>query len=143
MVGVQDAADVTQQTFLQALRSIGQFQGRSRIETWLYRLAINTSLQHLRRLRRHRHQTLPLEPSVDACHQHESELKEVLERALARIDPELRSLFLLREIEGFSYGDIAQTLHISEGTVGSRLNRARRELQAHLVRLGCNPRDFS
>jgi len=51
MVGWQDAGDVTQQVFLQVFRSIGQFSGQSRFETWLYRLAVNESLQHLRRNR--------------------------------------------------------------------------------------------
>lgn len=57
------------------------------------------------------------------------ERKELLEQALARVDPHMRSIFLLREAEGLSYHDIAEVLEIPLGTVGSRLNRARRELQ--------------
>jgi RNA polymerase sigma-70 factor (ECF subfamily) len=136
MVGWQDAADVTQQAFLQALRSIGQFNGRSRIETWLYRLAVNESLQHLRRSRRRRYRVLDWEPMDQSHHGGSAERKELLEQALARIDPELRSIFLLREVEGLSYRDIAEALQIREGTVGSRLNRARRELKKHLSDLG-------
>jgi RNA polymerase sigma-70 factor (ECF subfamily) len=64
-----------------------------------------------------------------------SEDKEVLECALQRIEPELRSIFLLREIERLSYQEIAQALNVPEGTVGSRLNRARRQLQRHLGEL--------
>ncbi|MEO8498749.1 MAG: sigma-70 family RNA polymerase sigma factor [Planctomycetota bacterium] len=136
MVGLQDAADVMQQVFLQAYRSIGQFNGRSRFETWLYRLAVNESLQHLRRNRRWRHHELDWEP-MDETHQgDEAEQKEVLDQALARIDPELRSTFLLREVEGLSYQELAEALQIPAGTVGSRLNRARRELQRHLSDLG-------
>ena len=136
MVGLQDAADVTQQVFLQAFRSIGKFNGRSLFETWLYRLAVNESLQHLRRNRRGKHQTLDWEP-MDESHQgDDAERKEVLDQALARIDPELRSIFLLREVEGLSYHDIAEALQIPEGTVGSRLNRARRELRQQLTELG-------
>jgi RNA polymerase sigma-70 factor (ECF subfamily) len=136
MVSLQDAADVTQQVFLQAFRSIGQFNGRSRFETWLYRLAVNESLQHLRRSRRWRHQSLDCEPMDKSQHGENAERKELLEQALARIDPELRSIFLLREVEGLSYRDIAVALEIPEGTVGSRLNRARRELKQHLSDLG-------
>lgn len=136
MVGLQDAADVTQHVFLQAFRSIGQFNGRSRFETWLYRLAVNESLQHLRRNRRWRHQGLDWEPMDESHHRDDAERKELLEQALARIDPELRSIFLLREVEGLSYREIAEALAIPEGTVGSRLNRARRELKQHLSDLG-------
>lgn len=132
MVGLQDAADVTQQVFLQAFRSLSQFNGRSRFETWLYRLAVNESLQHLRRNRRWHYHALDWEPMDESQHGEDSERKEMLEQALAQIDPELRSIFLLREVEGLSYHDIADALQIPEGTVGSRLNRARRELRQFL-----------
>ena len=112
MVGVQDAADVTQQVFLQAFRLIGQFGGRSRFETWLYRLAVNESLQHLRRNRRWRHRSLDWEPMDEAQHADDADRKEQLERALAQIDPELRSIFLLREVEGLSYREIAEALQV-------------------------------
>jgi RNA polymerase sigma-70 factor (ECF subfamily) len=136
MVGLQDAPDVTQQVFMQAFRSIAQFNGRSRFETWLYRLAANESLQHLRRNRRMRYHALEWEPMDESNHGEDSERKELLEQALSRIEPELRTIFLLREVEGLSYRDIAEALQIPEGTVGSRLNRARRELQQHLSELG-------
>ena len=135
MVGLQDAADVTQQVFLQAFRSIGQFHGRSRFETWLYRLAVNESLQYLRRNRRWRHRHLDWEP-MDQSHHDDADRRELFEQALARIDPELRSIFVLREVERLSYREIAEALQIPEGTVGSRLNRARRELRQHLSDLG-------
>ena len=136
MVGLQDAVDVTQQVFLQAFRSIGQFNGRSRFETWLYRLSVNESLQHLRRSRRCRYRALDWEPMDESHHGEDAERKELLEKALARIEPELRSIFLLREVDGLSYRDIAEALQIPQGTVGSRLNRARRELKQHLSDLG-------
>ena len=137
MVGIQDAADMTQQTFLQAFRCLGQYAGRSRFETWLYRLAVNESLQHLRRRRRWEGQALEHEPE-DRSHDRRQnvEHRELLEASLARIDPELRSIFLLREVDELSYREIAEVLQIPEGTVGSRLNRARRELQEHLKDLG-------
>ena len=136
MVGPQDAADVTQQVFLQAFRSIGKFHGRSRFETWLYRLAVNEALQHLRRSKRSQHSSLDWEPMDETNHGQDAERKDLLEQALVRIAPELRSIFLLREVEGLSYREIADALEISEGTVGSRLNRARRELKERLSELG-------
>lgn len=137
MVGVQAAPDVAQDTFLQTFRSLRQFSGRSRFETWLYRLAVNECLQFLRRARREPCERLTHEPedrSPDkADHlQH----RELLERALAQLDPDLRSVFLLREIDGLSYRELAEALEIPEGTVASRLNRARTELQQLLRELG-------
>jgi RNA polymerase sigma-70 factor (ECF subfamily) len=137
MVGLQDAADLTQQVFLQVFRKMDQFAGYSRFETWLYRLATNEALQHLRKGRLRKHESLTPEPMERGPGGDEiSQKKELLDLAMERVDLELRSIFLLREVEGLSYRDIADALGIPEGTVGSRLNRARRELQRHLTDLG-------
>ena len=137
MVGADMAADLTQQVFLQAFRKIDQYAGRGRFDRWLYRLAVNEAYQHLRRKRRDRHTTLVYEPAdPSAGSDRRAEQKELMEQALARLDCELRSMFLLREVEELSYREIAEALDLPEGTVGSRLNRARRELREHLVNLG-------
>tara|TARA_R110002049_G_scaffold106523_2_gene253920 strand:- start:2403 stop:2978 length:576 start_codon:yes stop_codon:yes gene_type:complete len=139
-VGLQDALDVTQQVFLQLFRKIDQFEAHSKFETWLYRLAINEGLQHLRKGRRWKFQTLSHEPMSQHKPEFERrEHKELLEEALSRVEPELLSIFVLREVEDLSYREIAEVIKIPEGTVGSRLNRARRELQQHLVDLGWEP----
>ena len=139
-VGLQDAGDVTQQVFLQLFRKIDQFESQSKFETWLYRLATHEGLQHLRKGRRWNFQNLSHEPMS----QHNPEFeridhKELLEVALSRIEPELLSIFVLREVQGLSYREIAEVMEIPEGTVGSRLNRARRELQQQLADLGWEP----
>jgi len=140
MVGLEDAADLTQQVFLQVFERIGQFSGRSKVSTWIYRVAVNEALQHLRRSNRPKIGILEQEP-MDRSRSSEdkSDEKELLEQALSRLEPELRSTFLLREVEGLSYTEIAQALGIPQGTVGSRLNRARLELQQHLIDLGWEP----
>ena len=140
MVGVQDSQDVTQQAFLRAFSRLDQFNGNAKFETWLYRLTVNESLQHLRKRRRWNAPSLDFEP-VDETPSHDraTDQKEILEGALNQLDPQLCSIFLLRESEGLSYHEIAQALEIPEGTVGSRLNRARRELQQHLIALGWTP----
>jgi len=140
MVGVQDAVDVTQQVFLQVFRKIGQFSGQSQVSTWIYRVAVNESLQYLRKSKRTKMQVLDQEPvdrSPDG--QRNVDDKELLEQALSRLEPDMRSIFLLREVEGLSYEKIAVALEIPAGTVGSRLNRARKELKQHLVELGWEP----
>lgn len=127
---------MTQLVFMQTFRSLEKFRGKSKFETWLYRLAVNESLQFLRRNRRWSPESLDWEPMDDANLGDDVERKELLEKALSRINPELRSLFLLREVEQLSYQQIAEVLDIPEGTVGSRLNRARRDLQKQLAELG-------
>lgn len=140
MVGLADAADLTQQVFLQVFERIGQFSGRSKVNTWIYRIAVNEALQHLRRGKRSKVRILEQEPmDRSRSSEEKSDEKELLEQALSRLEPELRSTFLLREVEGLSYTEIAQSLGIPQGTVGSRLNRARLELKQHLIDLGWEP----
>jgi RNA polymerase sigma-70 factor (ECF subfamily) len=140
MVGVQDAADVTQQVFLQLFRKIDSYAGHSKFNTWLYRLATNEALQHLRKGKRWKFQPLAREPmSHHTSTIERNEQKELLDEALSRLDPELRLIFVLREVEGLSYREVAESMDIPEGTVGSRMNRARRQLQQLLIDLGWEP----
>jgi len=130
MVGQQDADDLTQQTFVRAFTKLDQFSGESKFETWLYRLATNEALQHLRREKHRRTKELVVEPTVrHADHVDQDERAAMVRTALDQLDSELRAIFTLKEESGLSYQEIAATLGIPEGTVGSRLNRARRELR--------------
>ena len=124
MVGLQDAADVTQQVFLQVFHKIAQFGGQAKFGTWLYRLAVNEALQHLRRAKRWRFQALSHEPTNHRSADGDGhEQKELLAQALGRLEPELRAIFVLREVDELSYREIAEVVGVPEGTVGSRLNR--------------------
>ncbi len=137
IVGRQDADDLTQQVFLQMFLKLEQFRGGSKLETWLYRLATNEALQHLRKKKRQSSQSLVIEPSAnDTDHLLESEKLQMLEFALSQIDPELRAILSLKEEQNLSYREIAEALDVPEGTVGSRLNRARKELREQLEKLG-------
>lgn len=141
MVGRQDAADVLQQVFLQVFVKIGQFSGRASFDTWVYRLAINECLQFRRRNSRARCE-MPAEEPVDpsASHTKRTQQQELLDCALAQLTPDLRAAFVLREIDGLSYREIAAALEVEEGTVGSRLNQARAQLRRLLIELGWNPK---
>lgn len=136
MVGASDAEDVTQDVFIHLFAKLGSFRYESEFTTWVYRLAVNEALQHLRRARRRT--TRPL--VEDAAARTESglgvELKELLDVALSRIDIELRLILELKEVDRLSYSEIAVIVEIPEGTVGSRLNRARRDLRNQLCALG-------
>ncbi|MCA9214697.1 MAG: sigma-70 family RNA polymerase sigma factor [Planctomycetales bacterium] len=137
MVGRQDADDLTQHVFLTMFRKLDQFNGQSKLETWLYRLATNEALQHLRRSKRRSTAPLVAEPETrDPDRLGASEEAELLEIAMSRLEPELRAVVLLKEQRGLSYREIAESVGIPEGTVGSRLNRARKELRQELAKLG-------
>ena len=137
MVGRQDADDLTQHVFLTMFRKLDQFNGKSKLETWLYRLATNEALQHLRRSKRRATARLVVEPTTnDPDRIGASEEAELLETVMSRLEPELRAVVLLKEQRGLSYQEIAVAVGIPEGTVGSRLNRARKELRQELVKLG-------
>lgn len=135
MVGRQDAADVTQEVFLRVFAGLANFRGHADFSTWLYRVAVNECLLHLRR-RPDRCEPLAHDPVSQAVGpERRVEQAELLERAIEQLDEPLRVVFLLREVEGLSYDQIAAALEIPPGTVASQLSRARASLRAFLRRI--------
>lgn len=140
IVGNQDGPDVTQNVFLQVFRKLDSFEGNARFETWLYRLTVNAALQHLRKVNRRKVNSLVQEPMSRNPTDEQSHIhRELLEGALQRLPPDLRIIFVLKEVESKSYDEIASIANIPAGTVGSRLTRARQELRRHLIDLGWEP----
>ena len=143
----EDAADITQETFLRAWRGIDSFRGDSGFSTWLFRIAMNLCVDHARR-QNAAPLTQPLvgeedmeRPIPDPAPTPEqrldnSELGRELSEALNEVSEEHRQIVLLRDVSGLSYTEIAETLEISEGTVKSRLSRARLALRDTLLRRG-------
>ncbi len=137
MVGVQDADDAMQQVFIHLFRKLDKFDGRSKLETWVYRLASNEALQFIRSRSRHSTDSLLDDPTGNSDDMREqTEQAEMLDVALSKINPELRVVLVLKEQEDLSYREIADAVGIPEGTVGSRLNRARADLREALLQLG-------
>ena len=144
----EEARDLSQEVFLQVYRSLGGFRGTSSLRTWIYRIVVN-QCRNRRRFwkRRRKDRSLPIEELNPAD---EMELSaggggpgplEVLERAersrrvqeaLLGLSFEHRAILLLREVEELSCAEIAGTLGLAEGTVKSRLSRAREALRARL-----------
>lgn len=140
-----DARDLSQDTFLHAFRRIGDFRSDSRFFTWLYRIAVNVSISHRRRMKYRAATSLdamtdpeggngpqiadPLEESPDQTVDR-SERHSRLIAALDRLDEDHRTVVVLRDMEGLSYTEIAEVLDVPVGTVRSRLHRARSELLA-------------
>jgi RNA polymerase sigma-70 factor (ECF subfamily) len=141
------AEDVTQKVFVNAFLRIREFTGGSLFTTWLYRIAHNEAISNLRYEGRRRavsldrtssdeeEPSLPEPPDMNADPAAAAERQEdveMLHRALARLDPEDRSILVLREMEGLSYEEIASAMSIPIGTVRSRLYRAREALRKSL-----------
>ena len=147
MVGnATDAEDLVQETFLRAYQGLPQFDGRASLGTWLYRIATNLCIDHQRR-RARRVQTVsysegedeegepcawdfpdqqtpnPLEAALNR------ELEAVVEDAIGKLSPKLKTVLLLYDVEELSYEEIARVLGIPIGTVKSRLNHARTQIQ--------------
>jgi RNA polymerase sigma-70 factor, ECF subfamily len=139
------AMDIAQDTFVKLLSNIGQFRGDSSFESWLYRLVVNTCLDHHRKRRRF----LPLledglEEALDIFRApHESALHEMLreeqtervQQVVAQLPEEQRIVVVLRYTDGLSYEQIADLLGCRRGTVASRLNRAHKALERRLSHL--------
>jgi RNA polymerase sigma-70 factor (ECF subfamily) len=153
-----DAADATQEAFVRAFRSLGNFRGESQFGTWLHRIAVNTSLDVIQRRKR---APLPYsdlsscEDKAGRSHDDEDvqarygeeestlandparlstqrERRHAVQNALADLPEHYRLALVLFDIEGHSYDEIAQTLRLPLGTVKSRINRARLALRDRL-----------
>lgn len=135
MCGESAADDVTQEAFLAAWRALPDFRGDCRFSTWLYRLTTNTGIDWLRREKRYRSadDVTELELPDDAPSPQEqaeqSETQSAVRRALSRLSEEHRQVLLLRYMQELDYGEIAAALDVSEGTVKSRINRAKARLK--------------
>lgn len=139
-----DAEDLCQEIFLQVLRKLNSFEGRSSFSTWLYRVAINRSRDYLRRKKRIPeivgHDDTTQESGPDQPSGREvttgqpedraltSETQLLVQEALLELPLSLRTPLVLHELEGFQYREVARMLHLPVGTVKSRIFRARIKL---------------
>ncbi len=140
----EEAHDAAQDAFVLAFRKLDTFRGQSAFYSWLFRIAMNAAVSRLRKSK-HKTQSLEqakenigLEPTDDhhtAHPEHALELTETqaeVQRALAELSDEFRSVLVLKEMEGLSYEEISQVLDCPIGTVRSRIHRARTELRGKL-----------
>ena len=144
----QDAEDILQETFIKAYRHLEKFDGRSNLSTWLYRIATNEALMFLRR---QKPDMVSVDETLDTG---EGEIKPVqivdwgslpeeglmsaeaqvyLDKAVEKLSPSLRVVFVLRDIQNLSTRETAEILDISETAVKTRLSRARLQLREELT----------
>ncbi len=142
----EDALDVAQEAFLSAWKGLPSFRGEAGFSTWLYRLASNAAVDHLRRARRQREG-----PSLDSGEAgldvpdtgpgpqeaaEATELRSAVAAGLGALSEDHRQVLVLREIQGLSYEEIAGILALDLGTVKSRIARARGALRKILLKSG-------
>jgi RNA polymerase sigma-70 factor (ECF subfamily) len=130
------ALDATQDTFLTAFRKAHQFKGDAALGTWLYRIAVNTCYDTLRRAKRRPVEALPdhIDPADDLAESRveSAGMRPEIEAALRTLPPEFRAAVVLSDIEGMALPEIALVLGVPVGTVKSRVFRGRRLLARHL-----------
>jgi len=144
-----DAAELTQETFVKIIQNLDKFEGRSGFYTWAFRIAVNLTLNYCQRNARLAVRSLDAEQQQYDSQERQvlkdylsddsspdaavvvqrKELYEIATRALMRLDEAQRAVVILRDIEGMSYARIAEVLDIELGTVRSRLSRARSKLR--------------
>jgi RNA polymerase sigma-70 factor (ECF subfamily) len=144
----EDAADISQDTFLKAWRSIGSFRGDCALSTWLCRIALNCCCDHARSAKRHRVLSLTVQededskvldiPDTDVTAMPEEELTrqteiEAVREAIDSLPEDQKMIITMRDITGLSYAEIAGTLGLEMGTVKSRINRARGNVKKFLI----------
>jgi len=153
----QDAEDMAQEAFVKAYTSLPGFRGDSKFSVWLYRIVSNVCLDFLRRQNRRPASSLSLEDEdgeesqMDIPDESQSPeqllerslTQEAVQRGLQSLSAEQRQILLLREIQGLSYEEIAETLDLEAGTVKSRIFRARKKLCAFLIADGNIPESFA
>ncbi len=145
-----DAAELTQDTFVRVIQNIKNFKGQSSFYTWLFRIAVNRTLNFCKKNSRVRFQTISGEPDTEFKRQLRNylidktspqppqiaatkELHSLVLKALEKLDADQRAVIVLRDIEQMNYTEIAETLDIEIGTVKSRIARGRKNLREILA----------
>jgi RNA polymerase sigma-70 factor, ECF subfamily len=154
MLGRRDEAeDMAQEVFVQVFKAVGTFRGESKISTWIYRIAVNLCKNRIKYLsRRHEGSQQELEPIAERAplsqakgvtfgdvarpdHMVEGfQLELIVKRCIGEIEPDFREVLVLRDVEDLSYEEIAEITGLADGTVKSRIHRARGMLKQKVER---------
>lgn len=143
-----DARDLCQDAFLKVHKNLGTFEGEAQFFTWLYRIVMNLCIDHLRKKRG---QQVEFDETIERGEVDDSgiaprrtgfdparalsdkELRAQITGALAKLSPSHRAVLVMREVDGLSYQEMADTMQCSIGTIMSRLFHARKKMQAMLI----------
>jgi RNA polymerase sigma-70 factor (ECF subfamily) len=134
----EEALDIVQEVFIKLFRSIKNFKGRSRFYTYLYRMVMNTAIDHARKTGKQLISSLDEEGSFEPSDEVEKgperillqkELEERVKRAMDKLPAEQKAALIFRDVEGLSYQEMAEAIGCSIGTVMSRLHYGRKRMQ--------------
>ncbi len=139
-----DAEDVTQEVLLRVLNNFASFRGEGRLAAWLHRVTVNAALLHRRKSLRRRKREMDLPFAEQACEYSavdaspaqrllDTEMRDLIERAVARLPKIYREVYVLSDIEELSNADIGEMLHLGISAVKSRLHRARSMMREALA----------
>jgi RNA polymerase sigma-70 factor (ECF subfamily) len=144
-----DAKDITQEVFLKVYMKMDTFKGQSSLSTWIYRITVNAAIDMIRKRKPNVYTGFREEISREETNApgfsgaarftspfnatYQGEIRKLIQEAFMRLSPDHRVTLVLREIEGLSYQQIAETLECSTGTVMSRLHYARKKMQKLLA----------
>ena len=149
LIGRRDEAeDLAQEVFVQVFKAIGGFRGEAKLSTWIFRIAVNLSKNRTKYLARRRIDSqdhfdgvgddAPLHGAKDGTMAVIArpdellsgiELEAIVERSIAELEPEFREVLILRDVEDMTYEEIAEITGLADGTVKSRIHRARLQLK--------------
>jgi len=151
-----DALDISQEAFLKAYTQLAGFRGESRFSVWMYRLTYNLCMDFLRRKPRTAAMSLTFQDEDEAAADYEipdtrelpentvlrREMRKTIADSINELGESHREILIMREITGMSYCDMAEALNTNEGTIKSRLARARKNLADILIEKGTFPESF-
>ena len=123
------AEDIVHDLFISLSRRMQTFKGKSSLGTWLYRVAHNLCLEKLRQEKNRRRLLQEHVNATDSLRDTKIEDRDLLQRAMKTLDPEIRSLLWLKEVEGLEISELGRILEVPEGTLKSRLSRSREKLR--------------
>lgn len=138
MCGAEVGQDVAQEVFIRFYRKMDQYKGDAKLSTYLTRIAIRLSLNEIEKQKRNRNQEARYLEEGTFHEKPESgqfEMREIISQALSSLEPDFRSVVVLRLVEGYSVDETAEMLDLPRGTVASRLNRAQLKLQEYIQNL--------
>lgn len=130
----EDANDVLQNTYLKAWKNLDRFNEDAKLQTWLYRIATNEALQHLRKakVRKWFSLTSTVEPQVQEAREEAENITQQLEKALETLSPQQRTVFGLKYYNELKYSEIAQITKLAEGTLKATYHQAVKKIKKYL-----------
>ena len=136
IVGEPYVDDIVQESFVRAWRSRSNFKNESTIKTWICRIAVNVSIDHQRKSKVRKGTSNTFDMEVFGADKNNEFLEAIILEAISQLKPHYRSAFVIVALEGFSTKEASEILQIGEGTLRSRVSKARSQLRSYLKEKG-------